>query len=386
MRKTYRRFSTEFKLRLVESFLAGDGSMKGLAMQAGINHSHLSYWIGQHREGRLSVELRREEELVEAEEQIAGLERKVGQLTMELDAKKGAHQRPRDEQRAVVDYLRAGGCSARRGCAMIGLPRSTYYRRPKVTAMADPDAPLVAAITAVRARFPAYGYRRVTKELHRRGMPVNHKRVQRVMRALLAPPSRRRRPIVVAEALASDAAVYPNLRAGVVPTGPEQLWVADLTYVRVALRFVYLAVILDAWLRRVVGYAVGPMLDARLPLAALDAVVEARQPAPGCIHHSDRGTQPEFNRSAAGIEASVGSRGDAYDNALAESVIGLFKTEVIRHAGPWRRLDDVEYATLEWVTWFNTCRLLEPLGYLPPAEFEMQCALGTTPALAGALN
>ena len=110
------------------------------------------------------------------------------------------------------------------------------------------------------------------------------------------------------------------------------------------------------------------------------------------VHHSDRGSQYVSIRyterlAAAGIAASVGSRGDAYDNAFAESVIGLFKTEVIRHAGPWRSLDDVEYATLEWVAWFNTCRLMEPLGYVPPAEYENQSdRLVTAPASAGALN
>ncbi len=172
---------------------------------------------------------------------------------------------------------------------MIGFPRSTYYRRPTATTAPEADAPLAAAITAVRTAFPAYGYRRGTKELRRRGVCVNHKRVQRVMRTFLAPPSRRRRPTVLADGCAEDAAIYPNLRTGVVPSGPDQLWVADLTYVRVALRFVFLAVVLDAWSRKVVGYAVGPVLDARLPLAALDAAVESHQPARGCIHHSDRG-------------------------------------------------------------------------------------------------
>ena len=106
---------------------------------------------------------------------------------------------------------------------MIGLPRSTYYRRPKATTAAEADAPLAAAITAVRTAFPAYGYRRVTKELRRRGVSVNHKRVQRGMRTFLAPPSSRRRPIILAEGVAEDAAIYPNLRTGFVPSGPDQL-------------------------------------------------------------------------------------------------------------------------------------------------------------------
>lgn len=260
---------------------------------------------------------------------------------------------------------------------MIGLPRSTYYRRPKTTAVADPDALLVAAITAVRTTFPAYGYRRVTKELHRRGAPVNHKRVQRVMRALLAPPSRRRRPLVVAEGLATEAAIYPNLRAGLVPTGPDQLWVADLTYVRVALRFVYLAVVLDAWSRRVVGYAVGPMLDARLPLAALDAAVEARQPSAGCIHHSDRGTQYASRRyrdalAAAGLRGSMSRPGNPYDNAHAESFMKTFKHEEALLT-PYRSMDDLLTRIPQYLEHtYNHLRLHSALGYLPPSEFEAQ--------------
>jgi transposase InsO family protein len=129
-----------------------------------------------------------------------------------------------------------------------------------------------------------------------------------------------------------------------------------------------------------------------LALDALEQAVYDRETDGALVHHSDRGSQYLSIRyterlAAAGIEASVGSRGDAYDNALAESIIGLYKTEVIRHAGPWRSLDDVEYATLEWVAWFNTCRLLEPLGYLPPAEYEERFdRRGTAPATAGALN
>jgi putative transposase len=183
---------------------------------------------------------------------------------------------------------------------MIGLPRSTYYRRPaaSATARAELDAPLRDQIAAIRAEFPAYGYRRVTQEMRRRGHVINHKRVQRVMQGMLAPPMPRRRPWVIAEPDTVTGAWYPNLAAALTPTGPDQLWVADLTYLRVASEFLYLAVLLDAWSRKVVGYAFGPILDARLPLAALDAALDSRDPPPGCVHHSDRGTQPRFNWSS----------------------------------------------------------------------------------------
>lgn len=267
---------------------------------------------------------------------------------------------------------------------MIGLPRSTYYRRPKAATSAEADAPLAAAITAVRTAFPAYGYRRVTKELRRRGDHVNHKRVQRVMRTFLAPPSRRRRPIVLAEGFVEDAAIYPNLRAGVEPSGPNQLWVADLTYVRVALRFVYLAVVLDVWSRKVVGYAVGPVLDARLPLAALDAAVESRQPVHGCIHHSDRGTQYASRRyrealTVAGLRGSMSRAGNPYDNAHAESFMKTFKHEEALLT-PYLNMDDLLRRLPEYLEHtYNNRRLHSALGYLPPDEFEAQhqCVIST---------
>ena len=158
---------------------------------------------------------------------------------------------------------------------------------------------------------------------------------------------------------------------------PNQLWVADFTYVATWAGFVYVAFVIDAFARRIVGWRVSTSLRTDFVLDALEQALYDRRGAglTGLVHHSDRGTQylsmRYTNRLAdAGIAPSVGSRGDAYDNALAESVIGLFKTEVIHRRGPWRALDAVEYAVLAWVDWFNTRRLLEPLGYVPPAEYE----------------
>ncbi|MEN6525393.1 MAG: IS3 family transposase, partial [Candidatus Polarisedimenticolia bacterium] len=158
---------------------------------------------------------------------------------------------------------------------------------------------------------------------------------------------------------------------------PNQLWVADFTYVATWAGFVYVAFVVDAFARRIVGWRVSTSLRTDFVLDALEQALYDRRGAglTGLVHHSDRGTQylsmRDTDRLAdAGIAPSVGSRGDAYDNALAESVIGLFKTEVIHRRGPWRTLDAVEYAVLAWVDWFNTRRLLEPIGYLPPAEYE----------------
>jgi transposase InsO family protein len=155
--------------------------------------------------------------------------------------------------------------------------------------------------------------------------------------------------------------------------------VADFTYVATWRGFVYVAVVIDVFARRIVGWRVSSSLVTDFVLDALEQAIYDRcgAGASDLIHHSDRGTQYVSMRyterlADAGIEPSVGSRGDSYDNALAESVIGLFKTEVIQRKGPWRHLEAVEFATLDWVDWFNTRRLLEPIGYVPPAEYEAQ--------------
>src|SRR5438093_12962220 len=156
---------------------------------------------------------------------------------------------------------------------------------------------------------------------------------------------------------------------------PNQLWVADLTYVATWSGFVYVAFIVDAFSRFIVGWQTSRSLRTDLALDALEMAMWRRRGVDGLVHHSDRGSQYLSIRyterlAEAGAVTSVGSRGDSFDNALAETIIGLYKTELIRRRGPWKGLDDVEYATLEWVDWFNYRRLLEPIGHVPPAEFE----------------
>jgi transposase InsO family protein len=156
---------------------------------------------------------------------------------------------------------------------------------------------------------------------------------------------------------------------------PNQLWVADLTYVATWRGFVYVAFVFDVFARKIVGWRASRSLRTDLALDALEQAIYDRGRTDDLIHHSDRGCQYVSIRYTerledAGIEPSVGSRGDSYDNALAESVIGLYKTELIHRRGPWRHLEAVEFATLEWVDWFNNRRLLEPIGNTPPAEFE----------------
>src|SRR2546422_3862634 len=178
---------------------------------------------------------------------------------------------------------------------------------------------------------------------------------------------------------AAEAAARPAdlVQRTFTATRPNQLWVADLTYVATWRGFVYVAFVIDVFSRRIVGWRASSSLRSDLALDALEQALYDRPigASERLVHHSDRGVQYLSIRyterlAEAGIELSVGSTGDSYDNALAETVIGLFKTEEIHRRGPWKGLEDVEFATLEWVAWYNGSRLLEPLGYVPPAEFE----------------
>jgi putative transposase len=181
----------------------------------------------------------------------------------------------------------------------MSLAPSTYYYRakPKSVEAVAVEARLVARIRAIRAEFPRYGYRRVTAQLKAEGEPINHERVARIMREqdLRVRPKRR---FVVTTNSDHDGPIFPDLAKDLAPTGPDQLWVADLTHIRVLTGSVYLAVILDAWSRRVVGWALSRRIDADLALAALGAAITSRQPPPGCVHHSDRGSQGGFTWSS----------------------------------------------------------------------------------------
>jgi putative transposase len=270
-------------------------------------------------------------------------------------------------------------------CAVLPIAPSTYYehkaqeadpsRRP---ARAKRDAALRPEIERVwRANRRVYGAKKVWKQLRREGEPVARCTVGRLMKdlGLRGVVRGRRVRTTIPDAVAERPLdlVQRRFRA----ERPNQLWVSDLTYVATWRGFVYVAFVVDVFSRRIVGWRASTSLRSDLALDALEQALYDRETDGGLVHHSDRGVQYLSIRyterlAEAGIEPSVGSRGDSYDNALAETVIGLYKTEVIHRDGPWRGFDDVEYATLEWVAWFNTQRLLEPLGYVPPTEYEEQ--------------
>ena len=265
-------------------------------------------------------------------------------------------------------------------CEQLPIAPSTYYaaksRPPSARAMRDEG--LKPEIRRVhRDNFGVYGARKVWLQLGREGIPVARCTVARLMSDLGLRGVRRGAFKVTTtsdgSALRPADLVERDFRA----TRPNQLWVADITYVATWNGFVYVAFVTDVFSRRIVGWRVSRSLRSDLALDALEMALWARgKNADGLVHHSDRGSQYLSIRyserlAEAGAVASVGSRGDSYDNALAETINGLYKTEVIRRRGPWKNIDDVEFATLEWVDWFNNRRLLEPIGDIPPAEYEM---------------
>jgi len=266
-------------------------------------------------------------------------------------------------------------------CAVLPIAPSTYYaaktRPPSPRALRD-ERLLAEIHRAYEASRRRYGPRKVWRQLRRQGESVARCTVERLMRAEgLAGVVRGKK---VFTTVPDETAPRPDdlVQRDFSAPAPNRLWVADLTYVRTWAGFVYVAFVFDVYSRFICGWQAASHLRTDLALDALEMALWQRGGAgDGLVHHSDRGVQYLSIRyterlEEAGIETSVGSRGDSYDNAMAESVIGLYKAEVIRHEGPWKGLEEVEFATLEWVDWFNNTRLLEPIGYVPPSEFEQE--------------
>jgi transposase InsO family protein len=264
-------------------------------------------------------------------------------------------------------------------CKALQVAPSSYYaaRSRPASARSQRDAWLEDEIARVhKAQFGVYGARKLWHQLRREGTVVARCTVERLMRQLNLKGVRRGRQLrtTIPDETASRPAdlVERNFH----PQAPNRLWVADLTYVRTWSGFAYTAFIIDAFSRYIVGWHVSHSLHADLVLTALEQALWSREgPFDGLIHHSDRGVQYLSIRyserlAAEGIATSVGSRGDSYDNALAETVNGLYKAELVYRRGPWKGREDLELATLEWVDWFNNRRLFAALDYLPPAEYE----------------
>ena len=261
-------------------------------------------------------------------------------------------------------------------CQMTGLSRASYYRW-RIPAVVSPvEMEVRDELQRVALQWPAYGYRRITAELRRRGFDVNYKRVLRLMRRdnLLC---LRRRSFTVTTDSRHGLPVYPNLAREFKPGAINQLWVADITYVRLRAEFVYLAVLLDAFSRKVIGWALGRTLEAELTLTALRMALAQRRPAAGLVHHSDRGVQYASQAytgllQAHAIRISMSRRGNPYDNSTCESFIKTLKCEEVYRNG----YRDIRHAHacigefLERV--YNEQRLHSALGYVPPSEFEQK--------------
>jgi putative transposase len=284
-------------------------------------------------------------------------------------------------------------------CRLLQVAPSTYYAHvaqrddpAKASQRSRRDAQLSAAIKRVfESNFEVYGARKIWRQLGREGVRIARCTVERLMRSLGIQGAVRGRAVKTTVSDKATPCPADRVNRKFQAPRPNTLWVSDFTYVSTWQGFVYTAFVIDAFARRIVGWRVSSTASAGFVLDALEQALHERRPVRrgSLIHHSDRGVQYVSIKyterlGEAGLEPSVGSVGDSYDNALAETVIGLYKTEVIHRRSPWRSLAAVELATLEWVAWFNHSRLLQPIGFVPPAEAETAYyrALGSQPITA----
>jgi transposase InsO family protein len=268
-------------------------------------------------------------------------------------------------------------------CRTLPIAPSTYHAHEARRRCPERAPPRVARDQALKPEiqrvfdenFHVYGVRKVWRQLNREGFEVARCTVGRLMRAMGLKGVIRGKPHRTTFSDKAAPCPLDRVNRDFKAPAPNMLWVSDFTYVSTWHGFVYVAFVIDVFARKIVGWRVSRTAHASFVLDALEQAVHDRRPSGGLIHHSDRGGQylsiKYTERLAeAGIEPSVGSIGDSYDNALAETINGLYKAEVIWRCGPWRSMEAVEFATLEWVDWFNNRRLLEPIGNMPPAEAE----------------
>lgn len=256
----------------------------------------------------------------------------------------------------------------------MNLPRSSFYYKPKIQDLSPHDQTLANRIEEITEEFPKYGYRKVTRQLHRDGVSVNHKKVHRIMqeKGLLV---KKTRQFVKTTDSNHPYPIYPNLIKDLKVTDVNQVWVADITYIRIVTAFVYLAVILDLYSRKAIGYAISRHIDTNLSLAALQMAIETRNPRAGLIHHSDQGVQyaaydyVDVLKNHE-ITISMSRKGNPYDNAFAESFMKTIKTEEV-YLWEYRTLEDVQRRLPYFIeSVYNQKRLHASLGYVPPIEYE----------------
>ena len=389
------KFSPEVRERAVRMVIEHRGdhasqwaAIVSIAAKIGCTAQTLHNWVAQAERDQG----RRAGSTTDERERIKALERENRELRQanEILAQglsvfcPGGARPPVQAMIGFIDDYR-GAYGVEPICRVLKIAPSTYHAHDARRRRPDTAPPRVQRDAALRVEirrvfdenFQVYGVRKVWRQLVREGEDVARCTVARLMRGMgLQGVIRGRR---VKTTISDKAAPCPLDRVNrqFRAPRPNVLWVSDFTYVATWAGFVYVAFVIDAYARRIVGWRVSRSAHAGFVLDALEQALHDRRPVSGSglVHHSDRGVQYVSIKyterlAEAGLEPSVGSVGDSYDNALAETINGLYKAEVIHRRGPWRSMEAVEYATLEWVDWFNNRRLLEPIGNMPPAEAE----------------
>ena len=378
MGKIRRKFEPEFKRQMVEQVETGQVTMAQAAREYQISRSLIERWRKQYRSNvsALADQPSRQERQLEAENEK--LKAKIGDLVMQIEhLKKTASLGSTAEKRQYVrDHLEQLG-SVSKACQVTGLAPSSYYYKPDRSdrqRREAEDEKLRLQIDDIHAEFPGYGYRRIVRELDRRGIQVNAKRVRRVMGKYDLGPIVWRAFIRTTDSK-HQLPIYPNLIKNRKVRALNEVWVADITYIRIRSSFVYLAAILDLYSRRIVGWAISKRIDSALCVAALRMALDSRRPGPDCIHHSDRGSQYASADyvdllGEHGVQISMSAKGNPYDNAFIESFYKTLKYEEV-HLWNYETYDDV----IERLPFFieevyNFKRLHSSIGYVPPNEFE----------------
>ncbi|MCX4741893.1 IS3 family transposase [Streptomyces antibioticus] len=379
-----RKYPDELRERAVREVRTTGRPIAHVAKDLGIHKEALRGWVRQAEADRGE----RDDRLTTAElDELKQLRKEVAELRRANEILKAASvffcpgDRPSpDEAEQVIDHLRERGLGVDPVCRVLELSPSTYFarkKRPK-SARRLRDEQLMPLIEEVHAESGGtYGARRITRALRRKGHGVARCTVERLMAELglegVIRGRRRRTTIPEPSAPRPPDLVDRDFTA----SRPDQLWVADMTYVRTWSGWAYVAFVLDVYSRMIVGWQVANHMRTELPLDALEMALWRRRikKDSGLIHHSDRGSQYVSIRytdrlAGIGASASVGSVADSYDNAMAEALNGTFKAELIEMQGPWKDVDQVERAIFQWITWYNEERLHSALGYVPPAEYE----------------
>ncbi|MGW5449799.1 IS3 family transposase [Streptomyces asiaticus] len=381
-----RKYPDELRERAVREVRTTGRPIAHVAKDLGIHKEALRGWVRQaeadagERDDRLTTA--EQEELKQLRKEVAEL-RRANEILKAASAFFGGRTRPSpDEADQVIEHLKDKGLEVGFACRVLGLSESAYYarkKRPKSTRRLR-DEQLMPLIEQVHAASGGtYGVRRITRALRRKGVLVARCTVERLMGKLglegVIRGQRRRTTVPEPSAPRPPDLVDRDFTA----SRPDQLWVADMTYVRTWSGWAYVAFVLDVYWRMIVGWQVANHMRTELPLDALEMALWRRRikKDSGLIHHSDRGSQYVSIRyterlSEIGASASVGSVADSYDNTMAEALNGTFKAELIVMQGPWRDVDQVERAIFQWVTWYNEERPHSALDYVPPAEYERE--------------